>query len=253
MSVNEVLTTVLTSPSPEGLRQLRGVLLQVGLPPTAETWQVMDKFYGFLVELTAKSTARQYSHFASLLDIGAVGGIVVGNLLTTESASNLWRKLLTGGISESLMVWAARQYVKAWEEEMTAVYEMIGWYLHQELWNLSKKLQPELEAVNRNQLIELLLAPIHQTEAQGIVKAALIGRLFQILLLVHLNVDLTLQKETVHQKASLFAQASLATWVSKSAITSSVLMPSAWPSKLSKRRWRSEAAATADTSSKLTL
>jgi hypothetical protein len=184
------LKTVLTIPTPTSLWQLRADLLQIGLAADSAVWQTLDQFYTFLAELTAKSTAHQYSHFASLLDIGAVGGVAIQNLADTQHAGELWRKLLLGGLSESLMVLAARQYVKAWEGEMTAVYHTTAWTLYASLWRLSETTQPTMNTADRRQLIEKLLAPLHDEAVTGTIKAVLIGRLFQILLLAHLSMSL---------------------------------------------------------------
>jgi hypothetical protein len=184
------LKTVLTIPTPTALWQLRADLLQMGLAADSAVWQTLDQFHLFLTELTAKSEAHQYSHFASLLDIGAVGGVAVQNLADARNASELWRKLLLGGLSESLMVLAARQYVKAWEGEMTAVYHNTAWNLYQSLWQLSEMTQPNMNNADRRQLVEKLLAPLHDEAVMGTIKAVLIGRLFQILLLAHLSMSL---------------------------------------------------------------
>lgn len=190
MNIQESLAIVLTAPSPIALWQLRGDLYEVEFPVRSRAWEILDHFYVFLTELSAKSTAKEYSHFASLLDIGAVGGVAVQNLLDKPEKAVSWERLLMGGISESLMVLAARQYVKAWDKEMTAVYQNAAWYLYQKLWELSEDQQPDLENDLRRRTIEVLLAPIHQEKTAGTAKAALIGRLFQILLLAHMQISL---------------------------------------------------------------
>ena len=184
------LKTILTMPTPTALWQLRADLLQLELAADSAVWQTLDQFFTFLTELTAKSTAHQYSHFASMLDIGAVGGVAIQNLADAQHAGDLWRKLLLGGLSESLMVLAARQYVKAWEGEMTAVYHTTAWVLYNALWRLSETTQPGLSPTDRRHLIEKLLAPLHDEAVTGTIKAVLIGRLFQILLLAHLSMSL---------------------------------------------------------------
>jgi hypothetical protein len=184
------LKTVLTMPTPTALWQLRADLLQMELAVDSAVWQTLDQFYTFLTELTAKSTAHQYSHFASMLDIGAVGGVAIQNLADAQDAGDLWRTLLLGGLSESLMVLAARQYVKAWEGEMTAVYHATAWVLYEALWRLSEMTQPTMNTTDRRQLIEKSLAPLRDEAVTGTIKAVLIGRLFQILLLAHLSMCL---------------------------------------------------------------
>jgi hypothetical protein len=188
MTQMESLTTVLTMPTPDAVWRLRGDLLQQHqkLPP--DLAGLLTRFYHFLTELKVKATAREFSHFASLLDIGAVGGVAVQNLLDAQAnKENLWQRLLAGGLSEGLMVLAARQYVKAWEGEMASVYQEAGWHLYQALWALSVQTQPQLDAAARRQMIETMLAPVHDTAVSGSIKAVLIARLYQILLVAHLQ------------------------------------------------------------------
>lgn len=181
------LVMLLGQPTPAGLWQLRGELLQLSIPPEAAIWTSLDQFYHFLNELMANATAREYSHFASMLDIGAVGSVALQNLLAREKGSALWQRMLAGGVSESLMVMAARQYVKAWEGEMSALYRAAAWNLYHGLWQISLLLKPELAADVRRAHLEDLLSPLHDENTSGTVKAALIARLYQLLLLTHLR------------------------------------------------------------------
>lgn len=188
MTQMESLTTVLTMPTPDAIWRLRGDLLQHHQQIPPDLAELLTRFYNFLTELKAKATAREFSHFASLLDIGAVGGVAVQNLLDAQAnKENLWQRLLAGGLSEGLMVLAARQYVKAWEGEMVSVYQEAGWHLYQALWTLSVQSQPQLDAGARRQMIETMLAPVHDTAVSGSIKAVLIARLYQILLVAHLQ------------------------------------------------------------------
>lgn len=192
MMMSDAVSGLLTAPSPAGLWQLRGDLLQAGLSADSALWPLIGQSYTFLNELTAKSTAREYSHFASLLDIGAVGGLAIQNLLE-GSQESMWQRLIVGGLSEGLMVLAARQYVRAWEGEMDATYRQAAWHLYEALWDLSNEMQsgqmglPGLPAGQRRQLIDTLLAPLNDEQVSGTVKAALIARLYQIVIVVRLN------------------------------------------------------------------
>lgn len=179
--------TLVGQPSPAGLWQLRGDLLQIGVPLETAIWCTLDEFYHFLNELLANATAREYSHFASLLDIGAVGGVALQNLLTREGNHAFWQRLLAGGISESLMVLAARQYVKAWEGEMEGLYRTAAWNLYHALWSSSMELKPDLAPAARRAHLENLLAPLRAENSKGTAKAILIARLYQFLLLYHLR------------------------------------------------------------------
>lgn len=190
MNIQESLTAVLTQPSTEALWQLRADLLQAGLPADSPVWRVLDKFHAFINELTATMSAHEFSKVATLLDIGAVGGVAIQNLLESDlEPAELWRRILAGGISESLMVLASRQYVKGAKAGMIGVCRATAWVLYDELWQLSAQLQPELDPVTRRQLIDNLLAAIHDDAVPEVVKIGLNGRLFQILLVQHLSIS----------------------------------------------------------------
>jgi hypothetical protein len=184
----ENFLSVLVSPSPANLWQLRGDLLQAGWPPDAPVWETIDHFYVFLNELSASMNAHEYSKLATMLDIGAVGGVAIQSLIESKlSAAELWQRLLVGGISEGLMVLASRQYVKGARAEMIGVFQAACWELFGHLWHLAAQLQPKLAPVERRRMLDELLAPIYEEEVDDGVKIVLIGRLFQTLLLIHLS------------------------------------------------------------------
>jgi hypothetical protein len=188
MNIQESLTAVLTHPSTDTLWQLRANLLQAGLPATSPVWRVLDKFYAFINELSASMSAHEYSKLATLLDIGAVGGVAIQNLLESDiEKEDLWKRLLAGGIGEGLMVLASRQYVKGAKAGMMGVCRATAWTLYDEFWQLSAQMQPDLDPTARRLLIDNLLAGIHDDSLSEVVKIALNGRLFQILLLTHLS------------------------------------------------------------------
>jgi len=186
MNMQESLTAVLTHPSAATLWQLRGALRQDGWSSGTAVWPILDHFHEFLNHLRAGADAHQYSQIASLMDIGAVGGVALENLLQSESAEELWQKFLAGSISEGLMVLASRQYVKAFKTEMGTIYQTAAWFLFDALWQLSTQTQPELSPAARRQRLDDLLAPIHDNATPETAKIVLVGRLFQILLLAHL-------------------------------------------------------------------
>ncbi len=181
------LMGVLARPSPDSLWQLRADLLESGMDDDSQPLAVLDAFYHFLNELVASSTAREYSHFASILDMVAVAGVAIQNLMDEEDSEEWWRRFVVGAISEGMMVLAARQYVRAWEEEMRANYNAAAWYLAREYWSLSANLQPELSPGRRRQLVDQLFGPIAGDEVDGTLKAGLIVRLFQVLLVARLQ------------------------------------------------------------------
>lgn len=174
-------------PTPDSLRQLQSGLLRAGIAEDDPLWTLLDAYFGFLTSLAARATSREFSHFASMLDIGAVGGVALQNLLLAEADGQWWQRLLAGGLSEGLMVLAARQYVRAWEGEMSAVYATASWRLYRELWQVSARLQPTLPLAERQRLLDDLLNPLRDGDLNGTQRAILATRLYQLLLLVRLR------------------------------------------------------------------
>jgi hypothetical protein len=189
MEIRDALKNVLTAPEVKGLWALRAELLEAGLPDDSRVWSVVDQFQKFLDDLATSSTSREYSELASLLDISAIGGVVLENVLEKEGAEELGLRLLAGLVSEGLMVAATRQHVKAWGTELDAVYRRSAWFLYGELWRWAKELKPDLPAAERRRLLDRLLAPVHSEETSGLSKATLIGLLFQVLLLSYLSAE----------------------------------------------------------------
>lgn len=187
MTVKDSLAQVLKMPTPDGLWQLRADLLESGLRPDARSITILGEFHDFLNELVASSTSRQYSHFASILDLGAVGSVAIQNLLEMRETEDWSQRLFAGALGEALMVLAARQYVKAWEEELKANYNAAAWFLSEEFWRLSTELKPDLPDAQRRLLIGRLEATLRNGEVEGIVRAGHIVIFFQLLLFVQLQ------------------------------------------------------------------
>lgn len=189
MLISPALTEVLTRPSPDALWRLRVDLLQHGIEDDSRTMGVVDAFYYFMNRLVASASAREYSHIASILDMAAVAGVAIQNLIDEKNTEDWWRRFIVGAASEGMMVLAARQYVKAWEEEMRSDFNAATWFLAQEYWRLSNELQPELSPARRRELVDQLFAPFAGNRLGGTAKAGLIARLFQVLLISRLRID----------------------------------------------------------------
>jgi hypothetical protein len=181
------LTAVLTQPTPAALWQLRGDLRQADLPADALIWQVVDRFFAFLNSLTANLKDYEFSKMATLLDIGAIGGVAVQGVIEGDlPVQTLWKRLLAGSIGEGLMVLASRQYIKGAQAELIGVYQNTAWYLFDALWHVSAQMQPLLTPAERRRLLDELLMPALHPEMDDGVKIVLLGRLFQLLLIIHL-------------------------------------------------------------------
>jgi hypothetical protein len=187
------LIKVLTAPSAADLWRLRADLLEAALPAGARTWEVLDHFRAYLDRLETGASSRDYSHLASKLDIGAVGGVLVEHLVESENARQLTERLLGGLLSEGLMVLATRQHVKAWEGELASVHREAAWYLYGEIWRWAEEMKPDLDRKERRNLIDQLLNPVLSDDTPGMHRAVLIGRLFQLLLASYLSGEIGAQ------------------------------------------------------------
>ena len=187
-SLQDATRSILTKPTPQALIELQGALLALEGPDEAseDVLEVAGHFYTYLSELQSKVTARDYSELASHLDIGAVGVVALENVILGHG-QDFWKQMLLGGLGEGLMVAASRQYIKAWQAEAGLVHGEATWYLGQSLWRVSRRLQPDLTVEERWQAIERLLAPARDPETPDSVRALLLGRIFQVLLLTHLG------------------------------------------------------------------
>jgi hypothetical protein len=187
---NEALLIVLTAPDPAALRCLQGDLLQSELPLSPETWQVLADFHDYLVSIVARTTSREYSHLASMLDMGAVGIVALQHVMNARGEEDFWWTFLLSALSEGLMITAARQYVKAWEGEMAAVHEQAAWKIQQAFWRISKALRPQLDPAERREYLDQLIAPLYNNDLNSTLRAILLIRFFQVLLLARLYLDL---------------------------------------------------------------
>ncbi len=183
MELLPVIKEISTAPSPAVLWELYGHLLAAGAD--APLLRTVETFHHYLRDLQGKATARQYSELASVLDIGAVGGVALENLIG-GGPRHLFQRFLLGTVSESLMVMASRQYVKGWQSELASTHSQAAWFLAGELWKISAEMQPDLPAEDRWANIQQLLAPVRDPETPNGAKAVLLGWLFQILLLSQL-------------------------------------------------------------------
>lgn len=187
MAIREPLERVLSAPTTADLRDLRAEMLAEAYPDDSRTWTVVDEFHRYLDRLVTSTTSREYSELASKLDIGAVGGVVMEQLFEHEGPEDLTLRLLTGLLSEGLMVAATRQHVKAWEGELSAVYRDAAWYLYGEMWRWTQQRNPGLSGAERRALLDRLFEPVHSADASGFSKAVLVGLLFQVLLAAYVS------------------------------------------------------------------
>jgi len=187
MPVTESLALVLTAPSAEAVWRLRGDLLASGMPPDGRLPALLGAFHDYLDRLATGMSSRDYSQLASKLDISAISGVILERLAEVSDSPKLGLNLVAGAVSEGLMALATRQHVKAWEGELAAVHRSAAWVLFDELWLWTEGRNPEVEAPQRRELLDRLLAPALDPNQPGLLRAALICRLFQILIAAELG------------------------------------------------------------------
>ena len=183
MDPPNALIQVLTSPTPDALWNLRADLLEEGVAPDGPIFEIICEFRTYLDRFATSTSSRDLNHLASKLDIGAIGGVVLEQLFESPDSKELAMRVLTGGISEGLMVLASRQYVRAAEGELAALFRDTAWTLYHRLWRWTTEANPELESSERRQLLDRITEPLRDTQAPSAIKAILAGRLYQVLLL----------------------------------------------------------------------
>ena len=189
MSLVGSLALVASEPSPAGLWELRADLLGSGVPPDSPVVRVIGSFHDYLDRISTGVSSRDYSHLASKLDISAISGVILERLAEAEDSEDMAMGILSGALTEGLMVLATRQHVRAWEGELESVHRTAAWTLYEELWRWSTERNPELSPGRRRTLIDALLEPATSRETSGLVKAVVIGRLFQIMVISRLPQD----------------------------------------------------------------
>jgi hypothetical protein len=190
MIPSSALRHVLSSPTPGALWELRADLLERGAHTDSDLLEILGEFHAFLDRFATSTSSRDLNHLASKLDIGAVGGVVVEQLFEGCDSRNLAMRVLTGGISEGLMVLASRQYVRAQEGELAGLFRLTAWTLYQRLWRWTTEAKPELDAADRRRLLDEVTTPLRGSDTPIEVKAVLAGRLFQVLVLARLSDDI---------------------------------------------------------------
>ena len=184
-----ILLDVLRAPSAVSLRALQAALL--ALEDGAATSEdgdaaqaallVAGDFHAYLAALEGRLEARAFAERASGMDVAAVGGVVLENML--DAGDRLTERILLGGLSEALMVLASRQYVKAFRRELVALYRDAGWKLRAHFWRVAARRRPGVDPVERTRLVDTLLAPVLSDGTPDAARSVLIGLLFQVLLL----------------------------------------------------------------------
>lgn len=160
------LTGLLREPSAAGVWAVRGELLAQGLEPEHRVFPLLAGLHRFLDRVETGSSSRDHSERASLMEVGSLTGVVATELMEAKDAAERARRILGGALTEGLAVLATRQHVRAWRGELASVFRETAWTLYDELWRWAAARKPDMEPPERGRLIERLLAPLQDDNAE---------------------------------------------------------------------------------------
>lgn len=172
---------MLNEPALEVIWETRIELLSAGLPRNCRTWGILDRFYSFVAELRSRLTARQFSELLALMDTKSIWPPMANSFSEAGPETEFAAHLFEDFMSEGLMSLGSISQARNWEIEMSPSFLSAGWKLYEEVWRLLETAKPEQEPSLRRAILDQLLGPIWNHEASGVLRAALIGRLFQII------------------------------------------------------------------------
>jgi hypothetical protein len=174
------LDRILTAPSLADLWHLQSVLLALGGDHSLQVREVAGEFHSYLRDLESKVASRRASRWGAFLETASVTSVSLQEMLVEEE--DPLRRILNSGVTAALELAAAAKNVQAWEMEASLVHPDVAWYLYGELWDISAMAQPELPWQERQELLNRLTGPALSDEVPGEAKAALLVKLFQVVL-----------------------------------------------------------------------
>jgi len=139
--------------------------------------------HAFHVELRSALTDKQYTQFASVLDLGAIGTLALENLLTAEKITI--PRLLLNALSELLVYLASREYVKGADSRAAAALQARASPLQDEVWatlGRYRKKASSAELREAQRAIDGFFGTLATGALPAEARAALLAGTFQILL-----------------------------------------------------------------------
>jgi hypothetical protein len=179
--LRSTLRRILITPTADDLWQLQADLLALGQESTTKAREVAGRFYSCVRDMESKIASRSASRWAAVLQTAAVTSVGLQEMIAEREAP--LKRIFASGVTAMLEVGAATKSVQAWEEEASLMYYDVAWYLYGELWDISLATRPELALRERQAFIDQLLQPIVDSDVTGTARAALLLRLFQVVLL----------------------------------------------------------------------
>ncbi|MBN1287216.1 MAG: hypothetical protein JXB47_17590 [Anaerolineae bacterium] len=183
-ALSAVIARLWVSPTPADLWALHAPLLALDVPGAHAAREVAGKFYAYLNALEHKLTSQRYTRFAAILEASAVTTVGFENVLRDRKIA--LGEVLVAGLAGALEVMAAMQGVRAWKTDTRAEDLEAAWEVYGLLWEVSAQMQPGLSPDERAAYLERVFAPVVAPDTPDAVRAALIVRLHQLLLILRL-------------------------------------------------------------------
>jgi hypothetical protein len=174
------LELILASPTPDGLWALQKALLITDGPDAARAREIARSFHACLRTLESKSASRTASRWGAVLGTAAVGSVSMPELRDRQERG--LERLLERALPAVLEIGAALRSAEAWEIEARLIFDEFGWFLYQELWDVSAANRPDLAAEQRVARIDELLDPLLDPRLPDADRATLVVDVFRSVL-----------------------------------------------------------------------
>ena len=174
------LERLLADPTPDDLWRFQKALLVVGGPEAARAHEVARAFQSCLRTLESKSASRTASRWGAVLGTAAVASVSLPELRDRQERG--LGELLERALPAVLEIGAALRSAEAWEIEAGLVYDEYGWFLYEELWDISLSVRTELTAGERRQQIDQVLDPLLDPDLPDRDRATLVVEIFRSVL-----------------------------------------------------------------------
>ena len=120
------------------------------------------------------------SRWGAVLGTAAVASVSLPEMRNRQERG--LEEVLERALPAVLEVGAALRSAEAWEIEAGLVYDEFGWFLYEELWDISLSVRPGLTADERRERIDEVLDPLLDPDLPDGDRAALVVDVFRSVL-----------------------------------------------------------------------
>jgi len=174
------LERILADPTPDELWAFQKALLVARGPKAARARGVARAFHSCLRSLESKAASRMASRWGAVLGTAAVASVSLPEMRNRQERG--LEEVLERALPAVLEVGAALRSAEAWEIEAGLVYDEFGWFLYEELWDISLSVRPGLTADERRERIDEVLDPLLDPDLPDGDRAALVVDVFRSVL-----------------------------------------------------------------------